>query len=152
MTYIDCVGPFNPRRAGGSLRRPFLSGFSWTAIKRRRAEPPFLAYFLHILSVSFLKVSAQIHLSSGHQATSSDLPPKSYPTSKTICDCAVTIVLNGSTWNFQELIRASVPTKRVSRNFDFSNLRSGQFSDQTIIRQREYLQMLLIPIVRGKSS
>ena len=64
----------------------------------------------------------------------------------------MTIVLNGSTWNFQELIRASVPTKRVSRNFDFSNLRSGQFSDQTIIRQREYLKMLRIPNVRGKSS
>ena len=33
------------------------------------------------------------------------------------------------------MIKALVPTKRISRNFDFGDLRSGQFWDLTIIRQ-----------------
>ena len=72
------------------------------------------------------EISAQGHLMSGHQVRSSD------PTYKNICDWAVTTVLQGSTWSFQQLIRASVPTKRIFRNFDFLDLRSGQLSDQTI--------------------
>ena len=34
--------------------------------------------------------------------------------------------------NFQKLIKASVPTKRISQNFDFGDLRSGQFWDLTL--------------------
>ena len=46
-----------------------------------------------------------------------------------------------SIWNFQELIRASVPTKRLSRNFDFGGLWSGQFWDLTIIRSWQNVHM-----------
>ena len=47
----------------------------------------------------------------------------------------MTTVFEVSIWNFQELIKALVPTKCISRNFDFGDLRSGQFWDFTIIRQ-----------------
>ena len=47
----------------------------------------------------------------------------------------MTTVFEASIWNFQELIRASVPTKHTSRNFDFGDLRSVQFWDLTNIRQ-----------------
>ena len=96
----------------------------------------------HILSALFLKISAEGHLRSGHQVKSSD------PTSENICDCAVATVLKGSTSDFQELTMVSVLTKRISRNFDFSDLSSGQFSDQTILWQWENVQMLFIPKLR----
>ena len=48
-------------------------------------------------------------------------------TAKNICDGAMTTVLKGSTWNFHGLIRASVPTKLISRNFHFGGLRLGKF-------------------------
>ena len=37
----------------------------------------------------------------------------------------------------------------MSRNFDFSNLRSGQFSDQTIIRQRNICKCFLFRTYEG---
>ena len=33
------------------------------------------------------------------------------------------------------MVKASIPAKRISWNFDFGDLRSGQFRDLTIIRQ-----------------
>ena len=44
---------------------------------------------------------------------------------------------------------ASDPTKRISRNFEDSDLSSGQFFDKTIIKQCEDVEMLFIPNVRG---
>ena len=44
--------------------------------------------------------------------------------------------------NFQELIRASVPTNHMSRNFDFSYLKSGQISDLSIINLWGNMKML----------
>ena len=41
-------------------------------------------------------------------------------------------VFKGPTWNVQELIRVTVTTKRISRTFDFRDLRSGQFCELTI--------------------
>ena len=53
---------------------------------------------------------------------------------------------------FQELIRATVPTNCISRNFDFGDLMFGQFSDQVIRNQWENVQMFFIPKVREGSS
>ena len=50
--------------------------------------------------------------------------------------------------NVQELIRAAVPTTLISRNFDFGDLRSGQFCDFTIIRQWEMFICRFFPKVR----
>ena len=118
-----------PVRGGGRLDAPLM----------------FFACLFCILSAYFLKISVQGHLMSRHQARSSD------PTFENICDCAVTEVPKGSTWHFQELIRVSVPTTRLSRNFDINDLRSGPFSCHTIIRQWENVQMPFIPKVREGS-
>ena len=59
-----------------------------------------------------------------------------------IYDCAMTTVFEVSIWNFLDLIKVPVPTKRTSRNFDFGDLRTGQFWDMTIIRQCEDVLML----------
>ena len=64
----------------------------------------------------------------------------------------MTTVFKGSTNYFQDLIRSSVPIKPTSRNFDFGGLRSGQFSDQTIIRPWENVQTLFVPKVGERSS
>ena len=69
------------------------------------------------------------------------------PTSKSICDCAVATVCQRSILNFQELIRVSVPTKRLYRNFDFDGYGSGQFCSLSIIKQRENVRMLFTPKV-----
>ena len=57
-------------------------------------------------------------------------------------------IFQGPTRNLQELIGASVPTKRLSPNFDLRDLRSDQFSEQAIMMQWENVQMLVIPKVR----
>ena len=57
-------------------------------------------------------------------------------------------VFNGLTSNSQELIGVPAPVKRLSRYFDFSDVRSGQPSDLTVIGQWENLQMLFIPKIR----
>ena len=50
---------------------------------------------------------------------------------------------------FLELIRVSVvPTKHLSRNLDFGDLRSGQFCDLTIIGQLENVETSFPPKVR----
>ena len=53
-----------------------------------------------------------------------------------------------STLNFQELIGAPAPVECISRNLDFSDLRSVRPSDLTIIGQWENVQMLFIPKIR----
>ena len=44
-------------------------------------------------------------------------------------------------WNFRNMVRLSVPTKRISRIFDIGDLRSGHFCD-----------LLIIPNSMGKKS
>ena len=61
-------------------------------------------------------------------------------TSQNICDFATATVVKNPTWNFQQLIGASASTKRTSWNFEFGDLRSGQFCDLAIIRQVENVQ------------
>ena len=61
----------------------------------------------------------------------------------------MTTVLKGSTWNFQGLIRVSVPTKHISQNFHFGDLRLGQFCGVPNIRQWEKNQILSLHIRTG---
>ena len=133
----------NPRWAGG---RPDAPPQIFREKRKNGGAQcgSFLHTFSYIFFAPFLKVSAQGLARSVHRVRSND------PTSKNICDCAMTTVLKGSTRNFQELIRTSVPTKRISRNLDYSDLGSDQFSGRTIIRQWENVQMLLIPKARGR--
>ena len=41
-------------------------------------------------------------------------------------------MFQGKLWNFRNMMRSSVPTKRISRIFDIGDLRSGHFSDLRI--------------------
>ena len=43
--------------------------------------------------------------------------------------------VSGKLWNFRNMMRSSVPTKRISRIFDIGDLRSGHFCDHPIICQ-----------------
>ena len=56
------------------------------------------------------------------------------PYLKNIYDCAMITVFNGPIWDFLKLIETSVPTKRLSQNFPFGDLRSDQFCNRTIMR------------------
>ena len=85
----------------------------------------------------FQKISAQGRLRSGHVTLSqkySWLP--------------VTAVIKVSIWNLQELIKALVPTKRISRNFDGCDLSSGHFWDLTIMAKWEMCKCRFFPKVR----
>ena len=86
------------------------------------------------------KWSGQVR--SGHQSRSNDTM------SKNICNFTMATVFKGSMWDFQDLIRALVPTKRISQNFAFGDQTSGQCCDFTIIRQRKNVEMPFIPKVR----
>ena len=44
-------------------------------------------------------------------------------------------MFQGKLWNFRNMMRSSVPTKRISRIFDIGDLRSGHFCDLPIISQ-----------------
>ena len=44
-------------------------------------------------------------------------------------------MFQGKLWNFRNMIRSSVPTKRISWIFDIGDLRSGHFCDLPIISQ-----------------
>ena len=44
-------------------------------------------------------------------------------------------MFQGKLWNFRNMMRLSVPTKRISRIFDIGDLRSGHFCDLPIISQ-----------------
>ena len=78
-------------------------------------------------------MSAQV-TSSGHDYTY-----------KNIYDRPVATAYKRYLQSFHELITASVPTKRMSQKFDFSDLSSDQCCDLTIIRLRENVQMPFIP-------
>ena len=70
-----------------------------------------------------LKIPGQGHLRSGHQACQVTLPKKVI--------APWLIFFYESISNFLKL-QLSVPSKRISRNFDLSNLKSGQFCGPTI--------------------
>ena len=58
---------------GGAFERPPPSGFSRIAKKRRRAAPPgFHPPYPPVFCATFVKISAQGHVRSGHQVRSSD--------------------------------------------------------------------------------
>ena len=44
-------------------------------------------------------------------------------------------MFQGKLWNFRNMMRSSVPTKRISRIFYIGDLRSGHFCDLPIISQ-----------------
>ena len=48
---------------------------------------------------------------------------------------ATATIFQGKLWNFRNMMRSSVPTKRISRIFDIGDLRSGHFCDLPIISQ-----------------
>ena len=95
------------------------------------AAPPFFGYlFIHqfrTLRENFGPRSSQVRLPGQVK----------WQYLHNLYDYAVTAVFKVLIWNFQELIRASVHTKRLSRNVHFGDLKSGQFWDLTIIRQWE---------------
>ena len=57
-------------------------------------------------------------------------------------------VSEGSEYNFQGLVRVSVPTKHICQNFGFGDLRSGQCCDLAIIQESENVEMPFIPKLR----
>ena len=109
-------------------------GCSWTGKKRRHCALRFWHAFPYINCATLKKISPR-----SSQVRSPGQAKWSYL--ENIYDCVVTTVFKVSICNFQELIKASIPTKRLSRNFDFVDLRSGQFWDLTIISQWENIQM-----------
>ena len=56
-------------------------------------------------------------------------------------------VLGDQYETFRELIRALVTTKRMSQNFCFGDLRSGQCRDLTITRRLKNVEMPFVPKV-----
>ena len=63
---------------------------------------------------------------------------------KKVCNkYVIATVVVWSIWNSQDSIRASVPTKRISRNSDSGDLGPGKFCDPPIIRQWEKIQNIL---------
>ena len=139
-SYFICTS-FNLRTGGGGRQFDHTTWFLRIAEKRRRCAP-FLAYlFIHqfcTLPQNFSTRLSQV----------GSLGQVKWPYLRNIHDCAVTTVLMVSLWNFQ-LINAPVPTKRISRNFDLGDLRSGQFWELTIIRQLDNVQMPLSESIRG---
>ena len=65
------------------------------------------------------------HLMSPGQVKWLSLPKK-------VCDATAATVFEGLIWNFHNIIRLSVTTKRVFRIFDFGDLMPGQFCDLPI--------------------
>ena len=57
------------------------------------------------------------------------------PFYKIISNRATATMFQGKLWNFRNMMRSSVPTKRISRIFDISDLRSAHFCDLPIISQ-----------------
>ena len=115
---------FNPRRAGGCLNTPFrFFADSW--------KSRFWHSCLYIFSAHFVKSSDPVHSRSGHQVTSSDL------TSEKLWMFVIATPNDRLPWNFQLLISVPVSMKRISRNFDTRDLRSGQFCNLSIISQWE---------------
>ena len=114
--------------------------FSRIAKKWQRAAPPFCIPFHASISHPSRKFQSKVISGQVTRTGQVTLPKKN-------SDFAMITVFEVPIRNFQ-LIKASVPTKRVSRNFDFGDLRSGQFWDLTIIRQWENVHMLFFSNVR----
>ena len=120
----------NPRPAGGwgvwtpPLR--FFEDSENTAALRAAGFSPTLT---PIFSATFVKISTQGHVRSGHQVSSSD------PTTKWLSHRATATMFQGKLWNFRNVMRSSVPTKRISRIFYIGDLRSGHVYDLPIISQ-----------------
>ena len=92
--------------------------------KRRRRSHPFLETCSCTFS-THVKISDQSHSRSGHQLTSSGLTSESLNAHHSYTDWR-------TLWNFQRLIRITISTKCLSRNFDIDDLRSGQLCDLSI--------------------
>ena len=99
-------------------------------------EPPpvFWHTLLAIIFTPFLKILYPGHLP-GHRVRLSG------PISQKVCDATAATVFEQPIRNFQDIIRLSVATKRLSWIFFFGDLRSGQNCDLRIIRQLEISQI-----------
>ena len=101
-----------------------------------RSGAVFLHTFLYINFAPFQKISTQGHLRSGHQVRSSAPTSKKYLWfRRDYSFSCINMKLSG--------VDKGIPTKRISRNFDFGDPMSGQFWDLTIIRQWENVHMPL---------
>ena len=76
------------------------------------------------------------YLRSGHQVRSSNLVTQQF------YNRATTTMLEGKLSNFRNMIRTSVPTKRISRFLCICDLRSGHFCDLPIISQWQQINSL----------
>ena len=112
----------------GCLNTPlrFFADSKKTAARSAAGFSPTLS---PILFATFVKVSILGHARSGHQVRSSD------HTLQKFYNRARATVFEGKLWNFRNMIRSSVPTKRISWIFDIGDLRSGHFRDLPIISQ-----------------
>ena len=124
---------------GGSVLTPNPVRFFRGGEKQRRSAPRFLRTLSDIFSTPFLQILSPGYFRSGHEVGSSGT------TSNIVCDCAMATVVEWSIWNFQDIMRLSGPTKRISQNFFIDGLRSGQFCDLPIIRQWEKIKAFVYP-------
>ena len=122
---------FNPRPAGGGrLNDPTPpSGFSRIAKKRRRAappgfHPPYRPSFPQLLW-KFRPKAMWGQVTRSGQVTQLQ---NNYHR-------ATATMFQGKLWNFRNMMRSSVPTKRISWIFDIGDFRSGHFCDLPIISQ-----------------
>ena len=111
-------GNLNPRRARDVQTPPqMLRELRKNGVAQRRR---FSCLFIHLFpnpSENFSPGSSQVRPPG----------PVKRPNLRNICDCAVATVFKGSTRNCQKLTGESGPTKCLSRNFYFDDLRSDQF-------------------------
>ena len=118
----------NLRPAGGCLNTPlrFFADSKKTATRSAAGFSPTLS---PICLASFVKVSILGHARSGHQVRSCN------HTLQTLYNRAPATVFEEKLWNFRNMIKSSVPTKRISWIFDIGDLRSGHFRELPIISQ-----------------
>ena len=127
--YVHEFVPINLRPAGGGVWTPPLRFFADSKKTAARSAAGFSPTLSPIFLATFVKVSILGHARSGHQVRSSD------HTLQKFYNRAPTTVFEGKLWNFRNMIRSSVPTKRISWIFDIGDLRSGHFRDRPIISQ-----------------
>ena len=114
---------------GGRLNAPPLRFFEDSEKTAARSAAGFSPTLPPIFSATFVKISTQCHVRSGHQVRSSD------PTTKYLSNRATATMFQGKLRTFRNMMRSPVPTKRISRIFDIGDLRSGHFCDLPIISQ-----------------
>ena len=114
---------------GGVFEHPPLRFFADSKKTAARSAAGFSPTLFPIFLATFVKVSILGHARSGHQVRSSD------HTLQKLYNRAPATVFEGKLWNFRNIIRSSVPTKRVSWIFYIGDLRSGHFRDRPIISQ-----------------